>query len=145
LGYPVRLLTPARLLCHVEPIHGTLRPMRVGALKSLPVLVAAAALALSSCGEDNAASDPQAPAPMLVLDCGASQPLVTLLDVPGPGRATPEKAVAPYADGLYLIAEQSGGTAVAYSMRGGEVVRQFDTSRHDDGWWPDGYMECTRR
>jgi hypothetical protein len=119
--------------------------MSVGALKSIPVLVAAAVLALSSCGEDNAASDAEAPTPKLVLDCGALQPLGTDLDVPGPGRATPEKAVAPYADGLDLVAEQSGGTAVVYSVREGEVVRQFGTSRHDDGWWPDGYMECTPR
>ena len=119
--------------------------MNMATGKSAPFLVAAAILALSSCSEDNTASDSAASTtPKLVLNCGASQPLGTALDIPGPGRATPEEAVAPYAEGMDLVAEQSGKTAVVYGVTDGEVVRQFQASKRMDGWWPDGYTECTR-
>lgn len=118
--------------------------MGMAAMKSVSVLVATAVLALSSCSDGKTVSDAEAPTPKLVLDCGASQPLGTDLDVPGPGRATPEKAVAPYAEGMDLIAEQSGGTAVVFGVTDGEVVRQFQARERNDGWWPDGYTECTR-
>ena len=25
----------------------------------------------------------------------------------------------------------------------GKVVRTFQVSEHADGWWPDGYLECS--
>lgn len=118
--------------------------MSMTAVKFVAV-VGAVVLVLSSCSENHTALDSETSTPKLVLDCGASQPLGTDLDIPGPGRATPEKAVAPYAEGLDLVAEQSGRAAVVFGLTDGEVVRQFQARKHDDGWWPDGYTECTRR
>lgn len=118
--------------------------MNMAAMKSVSVLAVTAVLVLGSCSDGKTASDSEAAQPKLALDCGASQPLGTDLDVPGPGRATPEEAVAPYADAMDLVAEQTGGRAVVYAVRDGEVIRQFRASERDDGWWPDGYTACTR-
>ena len=71
---------------------------------------------------------------------------VTDLDIPGPGRPTPEEAVAPYAEGGdELTAEPSGDrTATVHVLdEDGEVVQVFQVSRHRDGWWPDSITECT--
>lgn len=66
------------------------------------------------------------------------------LDVPGPGRATPEAAVAPYADALTLVAHQGDDGTTVLGLRADQtVVRVFDVTKRNDGWWPDGYRECS--
>ena len=87
------------------------------------------------------------PAEDLSLPCPASNQRRTDLDVPGPGRATPEQAVAPFSGGgeVTTVAGEERDKAVVQLLgTGGIVVRAFQVSAHDDGWWPDGYVECSR-
>ncbi|MBM7506397.1 hypothetical protein JOE61_000211 [Nocardioides salarius] len=77
------------------------------------------------------------------LPCDEADQTRVALDVPGPGRPTPEEAVAPHAGALELVARDGGERTSVLGLRAdGSVFRVFDVSRHDDGWWPDGYREC---
>lgn len=77
------------------------------------------------------------------LSCPYPERRMVSLDIPGPGRPTPEEAVAPYANGTTVVVRQKRGTAVVHVLDpDGNVVRIFEVTRHDDGWWPDGYTEC---
>lgn len=65
------------------------------------------------------------------------------LDIPGPGMPTPDEAVAPYAKGTPKTVKQTSQTALVHDLSArGTVLRIFDVSKHEDGWWPDGYVEC---
>lgn len=70
--------------------------------------------------------------------------LSTALDIPGPGRPTPEEAVEPYLDAFVVVSvQEDGGTAtVTAEAPGSDAVRLYDLTRREDGWWPDGYTEC---
>jgi hypothetical protein len=114
---------------------------------------------LAGCGGQAVGDDPAAtraqeaetatttvPAENLSLLCPASEQGRTDLDIPGPGRATPEQAVAPFAGGggVTTVAEEQRDRAVVHVLgTDGNVVRTFQVSEHDDGWWPDGYFECS--
>lgn len=77
------------------------------------------------------------------LPCSHSEQRMVALDIAGPGRPTPEEAVAPYAVGTPVVVQQERGKAVVHVLGpDGDVVRIFEVTRHDDGWWPDGYTEC---
>ena len=65
------------------------------------------------------------------------------LDIPGPGRPTPDEAVAPYAKGTPVTVNRTPRKAVVHDLSpDGAILRIFQVSKHDDGWWPDGYAEC---
>lgn len=120
-----------------------MRFMRVG-MSVVLMLVAV------GCGE---ASEPvtkaaRASAPSGVaataLPCDESEQTYVAWDVPGPGRPTPEEAVAPYAGALTLMAQRGPKATTVLGLRAdGSLVRVFDVSKGDDGWWPDGYRECS--
>lgn len=75
--------------------------------------------------------------------CAESEQTAVDLDVPGPGRPTPEEAVAPYADALTLVVHQGDdGTTVLGLHADKTVARVFDVTKRGDGWWADGYREC---
>jgi hypothetical protein len=123
-----------------------IRPMRMGILRA-STLASMAAAALAACGGTTPANDDNSSTESagLTLDCGDAQPMGTSLDSPGPGRATPELAVEPYADGAELVAQTATNReAVVYAVREGRVVREFNTTKRSDGWWPDGWLECSR-
>jgi hypothetical protein len=78
------------------------------------------------------------------LPCSESEQRYVAWDVPGPGRPTPEEAVAPHAGALTLVAHQGGDGMTVLGLRtDGTVFRVFDVTQSDDGWWPDGYRECS--
>jgi heat shock protein HslJ len=79
------------------------------------------------------------------LPCATSRQTAVDLDVSGPGRSTPEQAVTPFAGGLsVVVARQRADTATVHAMNAdGGVARVFTVTRHPDGWWPDGYTECS--
>jgi hypothetical protein len=127
---------------------------------SLTKVTAAVALTalLAGCGGQAFGDDPAAtrqkaetatttaPGEDLSLLCPASEQRRTDLDIPGPGRATPEQAVAPFAGGggVTTVADEGRGSAVVQVLgTDGDVVRTFQVSEHGDGWWPDGYFECS--
>ena len=105
-------------------------------------------------GDDSAATRAQraetattiVPAEDLSLPCPASEQRRTELDVTGPGRGTPEQAVARFTGGggVTTVADEEHDRAVVHVLgTDGNVVRDFQVSEHDDGWWPDGYLECS--
>ncbi|WP_248580568.1 hypothetical protein [Nocardioides sp. InS609-2] len=86
---------------------------------------------------------PEVAAEALALPCPVAQQRRVALDVPGPGRPTPEEAVAPFAEASELVVEVVHGETVVFALApDGQVVRVFSVSKHRDGWWPDGYAEC---
>jgi hypothetical protein len=106
-------------------------------------LVALVALTGSACG-NGGASDPaeasEPPASTLALPCGESEQTAVALDVPGPGQPTPEAAVTPYAGALTLVVQERGGETTVFGLRDdNSVLRAFQVTRRDDGWWPEGY------
>ncbi|MEP7738889.1 hypothetical protein ABKW28_14640 [Nocardioides sp. 31GB23] len=102
------------------------------------------------CGEDAEpavkATDASTPASITAtsLPCEESEQTYAAWDVPGPGRPTPEAAVAPCAGSLTLVAHQTAkGTTVLGLRADGSLFRVFDVTKSNDGWWPDGYRECS--
>ncbi|MFC6288044.1 hypothetical protein ACFP3Q_13280 [Nocardioides sp. GCM10027113] len=78
------------------------------------------------------------------LPCDESEQTYVAWDVPGPGRPTPEKAVAPYAGALTLVAQKRPKATTVLGLRAdGSLLRVYDVTKGDDGWWPDGYRECS--
>ena len=70
--------------------------------------------------------------------------MVVALDVPGPGRPSPVEAVAPVGGGLVLAAQTSGGETTVLGLDAdGTVSRVYEVTEQDDGWWPNGYRECS--
>lgn len=109
-------------------------------------LYAAVVMLGSGCGEgtvpdelDAARSDTSATS----LPCDETEQTAVALDVPGPGRPSPEEAVAPFAGALTLVAQERGGGTTVLGLRAdGTVFRVFEVTEREDGWWPDGYREC---
>lgn len=68
----------------------------------------------------------------------------TYLDIPGPGRPTPQEAVHPYlgAHEIHLVSTSGRRATVTAMNLAGEVRRSYDLTLREDGWWPDGYDEC---
>lgn len=90
---------------------------------------------------DSATAAEHGPAPVVASDCPGTH--IVALDIPGPGRPTPEEAVAPYAKGAPETVKKTSRNAVVHDLGPeGELLRIFQVSKHKDGWWPDGYTEC---
>jgi hypothetical protein len=52
--------------------------------------------------------------------------------------------VTPYAGALTLVVQERGGEATVLGLRDDKsVFRAFQVTRRNDGWWPDGYRECS--
>lgn len=117
--------------------------MRSGLVVTLALL----AMAGSACGSRSAADSTQPAvfsASKMSLPCPVADQTGLDLDVPGPGQPTPEEAVAPYAGALTLVAEQVDGRTIVLGLRGdGSVFREYQVTEREDGWWPDGYHECS--
>ena len=118
-----------------------MRFAQVGLYAVLMVLV-------TGCGDrtaPHAADSPTSPSDSATaLPCDETEQGGVALDVPGPGRPTPEEAVAPYAGALTLVAQQGDdGTTVLGLRADGTVLRVFGVTKREDGWWPDGYRECS--
>lgn len=109
--------------------------------------VALLAVMGSACGSGsvNDAADASEPSPTgMSLPCDESEQTVVMWDVPGPGQPTPSQAVAPHAGALTLVEQESAGDITVFGLRDdGSVFRAFQVTKHDDGWWPDGYRECS--
>jgi hypothetical protein len=80
----------------------------------------------------------------LSLPCDQSEQTMVMWDLAGPGRPTPIQAVAPHAGALTLVEQENAGETTVFGLRAdGSVFRAFQVTKHDDGWWPDGYRECS--
>jgi hypothetical protein len=80
----------------------------------------------------------------MLLPCDESDQTYGALDIPDPGQPSPAEAVAPFADGLTLVSEGGARHARVHALRlDGTVVRIFDVTKREDGWWPDRYGECS--
>lgn len=101
----------------------------------------------SGCGHRSAgeATEPAQPSSSTMsLPCAETEQTRVMLDVPGPGQRTPEEAVAPFAGALTLVTQQRDGEDVVLGLRAdGTVFREYSVTKHKDGWWPDGYQECS--
>lgn len=101
----------------------------------------------SACGGEsvNDAAKVAGPSPTaLSLPCDESEQTVMMWDVSGPGQPTPSQAVAPHAGALILVEQEDAGETTVFGLRGdGSVFRAFEVTKQDDGWWPDGYRECS--
>ena len=52
--------------------------------------------------------------------------------------------MSPHAGALTLIKQEDAGETTVFGLRVDDsVFRAFQVIRHDDGWWPDGYRECS--
>ena len=101
---------------------------------------------VSACGGESAETE-AAPAPEVSAgDCAKEDGTGVALDIPGPGTPTPEEAVAPYLD-AYVIAsvDENQRSATVTAKADGGAVRIFELTRRNDGWWPDGYVQCSTR
>ena len=119
--------------------------MRVAHVGLCAVLV----LLVSGCGEGTppVAVLAAAPSPSTMsLPCDEGRQTQVALDIAGPGRPSPEEAVAPFAATLTLVTQKHDGRTTVAALGPNEtVLRMFEVSQHQDGWWPDGYRECRRR
>ncbi len=114
--------------------------------------VVAAALAvaslsgLSACGDESTASGALPASEAAPSVCSHESGAGVDLDVPGPGKPTPEEAVAPYLD-AYVVTnvEEHQRSATLRAETAGGAVRLFNLTRRNDGWWPEGYAECASR
>ena len=94
-------------------------------------------------GSDGATRASRPAARAGALPCIASDQSHVALDVRGPGRTTPDQAVAPYAGALKLITvEVDEGTVVVGLRPDDTAFRVYRVTRRSDGWWPDSYAEC---
>lgn len=102
------------------------------------------ALAKSANAETTTASPGDTAAMPRTLPCRTSDQRAVDLDVRGPGRSSPEQAVAPFADGSIVVVNANRRVAtVGVLGDDGHLARVFEVSKHADGWWPDGFAECT--
>lgn len=103
---------------------------------------------LSACGDESAETEAAPALEASASSCSKEDGTGVALDVPGPGMPTPEEAVAPYLD-AYVIAsvekDQRSATVTTEAQGEGEAIRIFELTLRDDGWWPDGYVECFTR
>lgn len=96
-----------------------------------------------ACEEDGDAVEPTRPS-VSATSLPCTKQAAVALDVPGPGQPTAEEAVAPYAGALTLVVQQSGGESTVLGLLSDNtVVRVFQVTKRVDGWWPDGYRECS--
>ncbi len=57
---------------------------------------------------------------------------------------SPEEAVAPFAGALTLLSEGGGQHTRVHGLLGdGIIVRTFEVTKRKDGWWPEGFSECS--
>lgn len=78
------------------------------------------------------------------LGCSVGEQRAVDLDVPGPGMPTPEEAVNAVSDGLATVVSKAAGAATVNTLGpDGTVMRVFELTQREDGWWPDSYTECS--
>ncbi|ATO15785.1 hypothetical protein CO540_19740 [Micromonospora sp. WMMA2032] len=78
------------------------------------------------------------------LPCDDTEQTLVMWDLAGPGQPTPIQAVAPHAGALTLVEQESAEGITVFGIRDdGSVFRAFQVTKHDGGWWPDGYRECS--
>ena len=101
----------------------------------------------SACGGGSAndAAEASEPSPnAMSLPCTEREQTVVMWDLRGPGQPTPRGAVIPYAGALTLVVQESDGETTVFGLRADEsVFRAFQVTKRADGWWPDGYRECS--
>lgn len=122
-------------------------------MKKLALSVVGLLLAATACGQQSApdsgsrsveANGAEFTPVALSLACDESEQTYSALTYLGPGQPTPQDAVAPFAAALDLATEGEGENTRVHGLReDGTVARTFDVTRHEDGWWPDGWRECT--
>ena len=109
--------------------------------------VALVAVMGSACGGGSATDAAEASIPSstaMSLPCAESEQTVVMWDVSGPGQPPPREAVTPYAGALTLVVQESAGETTVFGLRDdGSVFRAYQVTKTDDGWWPDGYRECS--
>lgn len=110
------------------------------------VMMAVMATTAIGCGASTSGQR-EDPAPSAVSTtappCAYTEEPRVALDVPGPGRPSPEEAVAPYAGALELASREINGDTVVVGLRqDGSIFRMYHVRKRTDGWWPDGYSEC---
>lgn len=114
--------------------------------KVLTAALAVVALStLHACGEESVPPDAAQASAVDPSECSAESATRGVdLDIPGPGMPTPEEAVAPYLD-AYVVTdvEAQQRSATVTTETDGGAIRVFTLTRRDDGWWPDGYIDCT--
>jgi hypothetical protein len=120
----------------------------VRAGRTIGVLLAVVTLS-SACGVQGSDGATQASEPTArarALPCIAGDQSHVALDVPGPGRTTPEQAVAPYAGALEvieLVTDEVDETMVVVGLGPDDIAfRVYRVTKRSDGWWPDSYAEC---
>lgn len=142
-----------RTNCHDgEPVLNArrlmLKPLEGGNVKMRHLVAGALLLVLliAGCGTDStidSATSGEGSKGHVRLGCPASEQTAVDLDVPGPGKSTPEEAVAPFADGPTTVVDETEGAATINALGAdGTVARVFRVTQRKDGWWPDSYTEC---
>ena len=91
---------------------------------------------------------PAPPSPLsAALPCPAEEQTATDVVVPLPAEATAEEAVEPYSYGgqASLLVDDLDGRTVVLAVRDDSTAyRVYDVRQAADGWWVDGYRECSR-
>ena len=109
--------------------------------------VALLAVVGSACGSESVTDAAKASEPSptaLSLPCDESEQTMVMWDLRGPGQTTPSQAVAPHVGALTLVEQENAGDTTVFGLRDdGSVFRAFEVTKRDDGWWPDGYRECS--
>ena len=79
-----------------------------------------------------------------LLPCSAGEQRIVSYDLPGPGQPTPEEAVllVDGSSGLSLEVRTDGEQTTVLGRDDGVVIRVYEVTEKEDGWWPDGYREC---
>ncbi|MGB3256683.1 MAG: hypothetical protein WBA72_01730 [Ornithinimicrobium sp.] len=99
------------------------------------------ALVTAGCGDQVTTGAEEA---ATTLPCARGDQTLVALDVPGPGRPSPVEAVAPVGGGLVLQAQTSGAETTVVGLDAiGTLTRVYEVTEQLDGWWPDGYRECS--
>ena len=120
-----------------------MRYRQAGTLAALAML----ALVGGACGLQGGADVAASAEPSFAtssLPCRTTEQTGVIWDYPGPGQPTPEEAVVPFAGALTLVVlERDGKTEVLGLKPDGTVFRVFQVTKQKDGWWADGYRECS--
>lgn len=96
------------------------------------------------CGQQTAVDAPEGAEPSsstTSLPCAETEQTNVMLDISGPGQPTREEAVAAFGGGMTLVAQRGG---VVLGLRSdGTVFRVYQVTQREDGWWTEGYRECS--
>lgn len=110
---------------------------RLGCVGSLLFVLVA-----SGCRQDEA-NEPETESESSETSLPCTRIRHSLITHGGPGRPSPEEAVAPFADGLTLFSEGTNTSPRIYGVdNDGTVVRDFKVSKTAGGWITDGWDDC---